>query len=330
MTESHAFDTRLIADPHGLICAFGLVPLAPIELDELDRIAPDRPVWLHFNWADGRARDWLAEHSQLPAAAVEALLEPEPHVHLEVLREGFVVILQDLDHELASHEVGFGLLGIYVDGRRMISGRRHPLETVDRLRRELHGAPDIPSPVSLFERLVECLAETFEGAVRRLALSVEEAEDSILSGHSRDRAELRRVRWLLARLRRHASANRAALERLPLQLPAACGFEHRQSLALANELFAAVAQDLELVEDRARLLQEEIAGQLGETTNRNLYLLSIVTTAMLPITLVTGIFGMNVGGMPWLASPHGFSYVMVVMVLVVLVSLALINRARLP
>ena len=48
--------------------------------------------------------------------------------------------------------------------------------------------------------------------------------------------------------------------------------------------------------ERSRLLQEELRSRLGEATNRNLYLLSVVTTALLPITLITGVFGMNVGG----------------------------------
>ena len=47
----------------------------------------------------------------------------------------------------------------------------------------------------------------------------------------------------------------------------------------------AIAQDIELCQERTRLLQEEIAGRLGEATNRNLFFLSIVTATLLPVTL---------------------------------------------
>jgi zinc transporter len=166
--------------------------------------------------------------------------------------------------------------------------------------------------------------------VAHLSSTVGDAEDAILAGHSRDQGtELRRVRWLLARLRREARANRLALTRIPNHLPVACGTERQQSLAAAVDRFAGVAQDLELVEDRARLMQEEIAGRLGEATNRTLYLLSIVTTALLPITLITGIFGMNVGGLPWLEDPRGFSHLMVIIGVTVAIALGLISRSRL-
>jgi len=300
-----------------------------LELDALGEIEPDKPVWLHFNLADRRARDWLGEQSQLPEVALEALLEEQSHVHVQILPHGFVATLRDLDHEVNGSEVRFGTFTVYVDAQRMVSVRRHPLETFDRLRRELYMGLELPTPVALFEHLVECLADTFESTVARLASTVEDAEDSILAGHQKEQGtELRRVRWLLARLRREARANRTALGRIPSHLPAACGGERQQSMAAAVDRFAGVAQDLELVEDRARLMQEEIAGRLSEATNKNLYLLSIVTVALLPITLITGIFGMNVGGLPWMDSPRGFTHTMVIIGVAVAIALALISRAR--
>lgn len=319
----------LVIDHHGLICAFALSPLVRLELDALNEVEADQAVWLHFNLADRRARDWLREQSQLPESALEALLEEDSHVHVQMLRQGFVATLRDLDHEVNGGEVRFGTFAVYVDAQRMISVRRHPLETFDRLRRELHKGLEMPSPVALFEHLVECLADTFEGTVARLARTVEDAEDSILAGHQKEQGtELRRVRWLLARLRREARANRTALGRIPSHLPAACGSDRQQSMAAAVDRFAGVAQDLELVEDRARLMQEEIAGRLGEATNKNLYLLSTVTTALFPITLITGIFGMNVGGLPWLGDARGFTHAMLIIGVAVALTLGLISRTR--
>jgi zinc transporter len=242
---------------------------------------------------------------------------------------GFAAVLRDLEHRTAGTEARFSTFAVYVDARRVISVRRHALETFDRLRHELSTGLELPSTVALFEHLVECLAETFEGVVDRLATTVEEAEDSILAGHSKDQGtELRRARWVLARLRREARANRGAMARLPAQLPAACGAERQQSLAAAVDRFAGVTQDLELVEERARLMQEEIAGRLGEATNRNLYLLSIVTVALLPITLITGIFGMNVGGLPWAEDPHGFAHTMLIIGVAVAIALTFISRTQ--
>ena len=66
--------------------------------------------------------------------------------------------------------------------------------------------------------------------------------------------------------------------------------------------------DTEIVElrDRSRLLQEEIMLKGSEQTNRSLHVLAIVTTVFLPATLVTGVFGMNVAGLPLTGDKSGF------------------------
>jgi zinc transporter len=70
--------------------------------------------------------------------------------------------------------------------------------------------------------------------------------------------------------------------------------------------------DTEIVElrDRSRLLQEEIMLKSSEQTNRSLHVLAIVTTVFLPATLVAGIFGVNVGGLPLASDSSGFLWVM--------------------
>src|SRR5262245_18484889 len=134
------------------------------------------------------------------------------------------------------------------------------------------------------------------------------------------------MRRLLPRLRRHITADRGALTPLGHRLPEDFGSDHRHRLRTAVERFDAIAQDLELVQERARLLQEELAGRIGEATNRNLFVLSIVTTTLLPITLITGVFGMNVGGLPWVSDSGGFWWVVLLMIGAVVTVLLVLRR----
>ena len=83
------------------------------------------------------------------------------------------------------------------------------------------------------------------------------------------------------------------------------------------------------MQERARLLQEEIAARLGEATNRNLYLLSIVTTVMLPINLITGMFGMNFDDVPGLHTAGAFWFTMLSMAAVAVFTLMLLHWRKL-
>jgi zinc transporter len=217
---------------------------------------------------------------------------------------------------------------VYVDDKRLITARRKPLKTVDRLRRELTGGNlALRTPMRLFEHFIEALADTLHTVVSKLGDEVDDVEERILAGHFHKEGQaLGRMRRLLAQMRRRMGADRAALAPLPLRLPAVFDAEERQGLREAIERLDAVGQDLELVQERARLLQEEIAARLGEATNRNLYVLSIVTTTLLPITLITGVFGMNVSSLPFVQGPGGFWWVMFIMALAVIVTLIILRR----
>ncbi len=90
----------------------------------------------------------------------------------------------------------------------------------------------------------------------------------------------------------------------------------------------AAVHDLDLVLDRARLVSEEIDTRLAERVNRNLYFVSIAAALFLPVTLISGIFGMNVGGLPWLDDPRGFTWAMLCMAAAVVVALVWLRLRR--
>ncbi|RYZ09686.1 MAG: Mg2+/Co2+ transporter [Myxococcales bacterium] len=314
-------------DGSGLICGFRLSGPHPTS-DELPEPLPqDHPLWLHLNLTDSRARAWLTRQQDVPEEARDLLLSADARVHVELLPHGVLAVLGDLYHDFDLDPERLGSLRLYVDEHRMISGRTHPLRGVDLLRRELLRYGEPLSPVVVFQLLIERLADAVAKVATQLGDKVDEAEDRILEGKFAGQSKpLGNLRRLVAKLRRVVGANRSALATLPHALPGLYDAEAGKALRSAIERLDAVSQDLELVQERARLLQEEIAGNMSEATNRNLFVLSIATTTLLPITLITGIFGMNVRGLPFAAHPYGFHLVMVGIGATVLLALWLLRR----
>jgi zinc transporter len=306
-----------LKDHRGLLCGFLLQSQAPVRSLEWDEIAeafgvPHSAVWLHFNLVDTRSRGWIANCDRIPQVARDLLLAIDPHIQLERVEDGFMGAIGDLYYEFNADPDSLGLLRVYIDHSCVISVRSRPLKAIDKLRRDLNDGESIDSSMDLMVHLVKLLADMFDQVVTDLREVVEDMEDQTLKENFyADRRELSRVRRLLAQLRRHLNANRQAFSaRLIPDLPSWCRETEESELRRNLDRLSAVAQDLELVQERARLVQEEIASKLQETVNRNLYVLSIVTTIFLPITLITGIFGMNVGGVPWTQDPLGLFWCM--------------------
>ena len=320
--------THASSDNHGLICAFELGPVTVRDHELLEEKKVHHPQWLHFSLVDTRARRWI-ESAGLPDEAREVLLDPVPRVHGQSLSHAVLIVLHDMHHDFKGDPESVGPLVMYVEERRVITGRRHALMSMDRLRRKLLAGTQVATASELFEEMLQSLAESFGHLAGKLEDEVDDAEDKILAGELQHQgARLGRMRRTLARFRRHLRANRAALASVLPRLPRWTDGDFRNRLQQAVERTDAIAQDIELCQERTRLLQEEIAGRLGEATNRNLFFLSIMTATLLPVTLITGIFGMNVGGLPWLDDPGGFGWVTGIMVTAVIAVLLLLHRRR--
>jgi Mg2+ and Co2+ transporter CorA len=110
--------------------------------------------------------------------------------------------------------------------------------------------------------------------------------------------------------------------------PAWVGFTDHDA---AHRLLHGALDDIAALHDRARSLHDELTTRLAEETNRRLYLVSVVTTVLLPVTLVTGFFGMNTGGMLWGGDevPHGTVYATLLGLFAAIVTLLLLRFKKL-
>ena len=71
-----------------------------------------------------------------------------------------------------------------------------------------------------------------------------------------------------------------------------------------------------------------MGSQLVSATNRNLFVLTVVTTLLLPPAFVTGFFGMNTKGLPFGDSDYGTLYAAILCLLAALLVYLLIRRYR--
>lgn len=329
--------TASFFDETDLICGFHLDPdggLARVPPGDIAAASARRDgiTWLHFNIASAKARRWIADQLELPPAAAEILLDADDtRSRMHPQDGGLVAVLSDLHHDFAFDPADIGTLRLYMDANRVISCRRHPLKTVDRLRKSIEEGRRFHSTAALLAELVERQAEALGAVVDDVTDQVDDIEDHTLAGHDRDeRARLGALRRLAMRLRRQIAPQRLALRRLGTNHPAWMVADDLRRLHEANDELDKVLYDLEAVQDRAKMVQEEMAARLSEEVNASLYVLSVVTVVFAPATFITGLFGMNVDGLPLVhGGPRDFWWVMLLILAALGLTLALV-RKRLP
>jgi len=321
-----------LPDNEGLICGFHFCESGeakPIGFDQCKGGLPAGPAWLHFRLSDLRAEKWLANCEHIPPRWRPILIEKVTRVHLETSREGFAGALGDLRFDPGTDSDHLGILRLYVDEQFIFTARLHPLKSLDQLRLEIRSGAEIHRPMDVVFQFLTDTTEALTDEVKEQGDIVDDTEDLVLKDRfMRESEGLGKVRRLLSRLRRHVDTQRRALNQLAIRPPA--WFKERDSFELGQAIdrLNSVHLDIEAIQERCRLLQDEIAGRIANATNQNLYVVSLLTAIFLPITLISGIFGMNVHGLPWENQPGGFGLVIGLMVATIMCSLGLLHWRR--
>ena len=307
------------ADKDGLICGYLFMPgqtgvsvdldRALQWLDEHDGLR-DGFVWLHFNLSDTPAEGTLRRRLPMVPEFFDALREGSRSTRIEDASDTLVAVVNDVAYEFAFDASEIATLWVQVSPGLAITARTHPLKSIDRLRQAVRDGLPFGSSVDFLNRLMRDQGDVLVRIVRAATLQVDDIEDSLLAGRLRSkRLDLGKLRRVLVRLQRLLAPEPGALFRLLRRPPPWVPADDADGLRQATEEFTLVLRDVAELQERIKLLQEEIAAQLGEQTNRSLFTLTVVTVLALPINIVAGLFGMNVGGIPLAEDAHGFAFI---------------------
>ncbi len=305
------------SDQTGMICGYLFLPGLPgkqIESEQIKQYLADacagtseEYLWLHFNLSNTAAEKWLKSNFTLSEQFFEALHEGSQSTRIEYADHSLIGVVNDVLFDFAFNASDTATLWMSADRHLLITARSKPLRSIDKLRDHVRAGVLFRSPVDLMVNLLRDQADVLMQIVREAAIKVDKEEDQLLTDRPKiKRGDLGALRRVLVRLCRLLAPEPAALFRLLSRPPEWISPHDIQDLRQSTEEFSAVLSDITALVERIKLLQEEVAAKVNEQTNRSIYILTIVTVLALPVNIIAGLMGMNVGGIPLAQHPHGF------------------------
>ncbi len=108
-------------------------------------------------------------------------------------------------------------------------------------------------------------------------------------------------------MRRYLAPQREALSTLHIDAPGLAGRgTARPPLRETADRLTRYVEELDAARERSMIIKDDIANQLAEAANRTLYVLAIISGIFLPLAFLTGLLGINIGGMPGVESASAF------------------------
>ncbi len=269
--------------------------------------------WVHLDMDHPGAEAWIA--AQADPLVAEALTIEDTRPRYFRFGEGFLLNLRGVNLNPASDPEDMVSIRLWACGRLIVSARRR-LMAVVALREALEAGAGPQTPGRFIAALSEGLTERMAPVVDGVADEVDALEETSLDSAAGLRASLVDIRRTTIVLRRYIGPQRDALGRLAGESGDFFDAADQTRLRETIDRITRLVEEMDAVRERCAVLNDQLADARAEEMNRNMMVLSVVAAIFLPLGFLTGLLGVNVGGVPGADNPYAFALLCLLMTLV--------------
>ena len=308
----------------------GARSIARTEIDEL-QLQPHQSLWLHWDRSHPQTRKWLRRSSGLSEFACDLLLEENTRPRLVPLPDDeLLLFLRGVNLNPGAEPEDMVSVRIFAQAQRIISLRLRPLRATDDLLEQFAACKGPKTASELILYLAQHLTEKVQALVEGLSETVDLEEDKLDADerYTPEHGSILQLRRRAAGLRRFLAPQRdiygqLARNKVPWFVDDDADYWNELNNSLTRYL-----EELELARERVGLVLEAEDRRQSERMNRTMYRFGVITGIFLPMSFLTGLLGINVGGIPGSDNPYGFIMACGLMVVVALGQWLLFRRLR--
>ncbi len=258
---------------------------------------------------------WLK--NELGPFNADLLTVPSTRSRCIVLDDRAMVVMRVARPGAEPDDIGRQLMTLWIEkGRIIISSELNVPDFLGITQWEQsHHAP--VSPADLVARLGLRAADRLEPLVEMLGDRLDDIEETLIVQHtSKAQGQLAHLRRTLISFRRIIWPQRDVLNTLEIEDLSFFTARDRLRLREASARSARIGDELQAMSERAVLVHEQIIDARAEQMNKTMLILAAVTVVFMPLTLLTGVLGMNVAGIPFSDNDHAFWSVCVGLIMI--------------
>jgi zinc transporter len=285
-------------------------------------------LWIHLERDTPEAIAWIREQSGLDPLVAQALLDDESRPTIESFDNALLLILRGVNIA-EKDEVELVPMHVWIDQHRAITLRDkdHTLTALRDIRIALKTGRGPRKPGSLLVQICEKIVRDVGPSIEEMDGDVEKLEDAMISTASKElRRSLAEIRRRAVHLRRYLGPERDALIRLQTEDTRLLDKQDRLRLRCVIDGLIRYLEDLDALRDRTTILHEDLAAQLSEKIAQTSNRLTAVAALLLPPSLVAGMLGANIAGIPGQESPSAFWELSALILLLMAVQAFILRR----
>jgi len=269
----------------------------------------DGVLWVHLDRTGEAAKSWVSRETGIDAATTETLLMAVANrPRVQRVGDGLLMVLRGVNLNPGDEPDDMVGLHMWIDEKRIISLRRRRLMAGTEIQEMLEAGRGPVSASDFLSEIVDLLLQPMVPLIDGLDDKVDRIQSDMLTKGGRVlRQQLQITRQEAINFRRYLAPQRDAISRFQTEhVPWVTDLDRSYLREFADRTLRFV-EDLDSIRERAGIAQDELNSRANDQMNRTMYLLTVVAALLLPPSLLTGLFGINVAGMPGGETPWAFA-----------------------
>lgn len=290
--------------------------------------APGEVLWLHLRRTCEGVAEWLQEEFSIPEPTVRLLTSDATRPRAFREGETLVATLRGINFNPGAEPEDMVSMQLWSDGARLVTLRRAPLQTPRDTLAEFESGRGPTDAGSLVTSLTAHMVQRMNAAIVDMNEDIDRLEDLDIEQEDNDAmlAQIAAIRRNCLALQRHMGPQHVALEAIARDAPQWFEGHDRREIAETIALLRRFLDDIDISKESAVVLMDELRARSLAASERTNYLLTIVAAIFLPLTFLTGLLGINVGGMPGADDGAAFWIVVGLCAAIMLTQLALFRK----
>ena len=263
---------------------------------------------MHLDINEASSKEWAdAELTFLDPLTLDALFAEETRPRILEFVTGTLLILRGVNLNADAEPEDMVSIRLWSDGSRIISVRKRRLKAVTDLRERIEAGVGPHNAGDFITQLTSRLFERMEPVFTELDELLDDAEERVMeAADTKYRSQITDIRKQAIVFRRYIAPQRDVIAALRVSDMPWLSELHKRRLQESLDRVIRYIEDIDTIRERAQIVKDELTNALSDKMNKNLYLLSVIAAVFLPLGFLTGLLGINVGGVPGVDDPSAF------------------------
>lgn len=289
-----------------------------VSLQNLPSDYTGKLIWLHLDRTHGDARDILHQVATINEEAENRLFAETTRPRCEPFDKGYLINLRGVNINPGTDPVDMISARIWIDDNVIVSLRRQPMKVFQNIREKLQAGTGPENQGDFIADISNMITDQMGPIIEAIDTDVTRFEDMEKLPDDTEQA-ITGQRQMVVKLSRYVKPQKEVLANLSLL--SAPWIDEQQKIRIRQALNSVTFYVEELIEinERMEILKDSLRQQSSERISHTMYVLSVVAGIFLPLGFLTGLLGINVGGMPGVEDKNAF---WIVLLLVAVIGIA--------